>query len=101
MKTIIASKKLMDLAVSGLRRQTVRVWRRKHSIKPGEIVTLFNYREKLPIRVVSKKEKKIDELNMDEALLNGYINLEEFKKAILTIYNQATQLTVIRFEVLT
>lgn len=99
MKTIIAKKSFMDGVSRGEITQTLRFWKRKLNIYPGEIVALFNYRDKIPVRITSIYQKPLVMLTKNEANANGYSSAN---KLIEIFYEYCKSLdaviTVIKFE---
>jgi hypothetical protein len=97
MKNIIANKKFMERVAQGEVIQTLRVWKKKHSIRPGEIVNLFNFRDKLQVRITDIYEKQITELTTAEAQANGHESALSLIGVMNRIYGATTQVIVIRF----
>lgn len=97
MKNIIANKEFMTRVAQGKVIQTLRVWKKKHNIHPGEIVNLFNFRDKLPVRITDIYEKNITDLTTAEAQANGYESALSLIGAMNRIYGTTAQVIVIRF----
>ncbi len=100
MKTIIAGKQFMQDVLAGRKRQTVRLWAVKRNLLPGEIVALFNYREKLLIKITQIYQKHFKEITEDEARDNGYSTAEALKNWVLDNLHcgHGTSVTIIKFE---
>lgn len=88
MKQLIFKTEYLDLIKSGLKTQTIRNWKRD-LIKisdVGSFVSATNYRDKILIKIENVYKKNFQDINLEEAKLDGFTSLKIMQEKVLDIY---------------
>jgi len=99
MKMIITKGDDLVAVRAGVKRQTLRFWRKDRKIRVGELVLLSNYKDKLVVRVTACYKKPLDSINLDEAVANGHLTVEALQNTVRSIYGVQNFLaTIVKYE---
>ena len=104
MRVLTFKTEYLDMIEKGKKIQTIRFWKKSPIGRVGEVITATNFRKKLRLRLVSLESKKVRQLTMEEARLDGFNSLGELRRALTSIYTVDSKkmlekkCIVIRFE---
>lgn len=86
MKQLLFKTQYLDLIASGKKTQTIRYWKKRNLVQPGDIVKATNQKIGHLIQITEVKNKPFKDITLDEAKLDGFPSLDPFYEAIKTLY---------------